>query len=407
VSQRSLAISLLAVLLAAGVTLWLFERQLSAVWLRLGVHPEVLGVLERSLVDQKRLSGLDPAGEGEYRRRFEDTQQLLNRLRILEHNSGRIESRYRSLLVGLVGAVLLAAAGVHWLGRSRQQERLTRLRDALVALSAGRDAAVGDRRRDLLGRIAVMIDEISQNVADDRRRLAALANLSVWQEAARRQVHELRTPLAAAQLTLARLQELPLAEPARRAAESLAEDFDRLTRFTHDFTSFARLPEPRRAAVDLGEVVAEFVDTFADAWPSLTLTFAPPAAPVGVLADREMLRQVLVNLLDNSARALQGRAGHATLRLAAEGGRALLDVADDGPGLAPEIAGRVFEPYATTQKPGQGMGLGLAIAQKILLDHGGDLEVLASSAAGATFRLTLPLAAAAAATSASRAGVPA
>ena len=67
-----------------------------------------------------------------------------------------------------------------------------------------------------------------------------------------------------------------------------------------------------------------------------------------------------------------------------------LEVADDGPGIAPEIRSRVFEPYATTRKVGEGMGLGLAICKKILLDHGGDLELVASSGAGTTFRLTFP-----------------
>jgi signal transduction histidine kinase len=77
-----------------------------------------------------------------------------------------------------------------------------------------------------------------------------------------------------------------------------------------------------------------------------------------------------------------------TLRAGEAGRGAFLDVTDDGPGLAPEIRSRVFEPYATTRRVGEGMGLGLAIAKKILLDHGGDLELVASSGAGATFRLT-------------------
>ena len=67
--------------------------------------------------------------------------------------------------------------------------------------------------------------------------------------------------------------------------------------------------------------------------------------------------------------------------------QALLDVADDGPGLAPEARERLFQPYATFRKGGT--GLGLAISRKILLDHGGDLELLPTTS-GATFRLTLP-----------------
>jgi C4-dicarboxylate-specific signal transduction histidine kinase len=68
----------------------------------------------------------------------------------------------------------------------------------------------------------------------------------------------------------------------------------------------------------------------------------------------------------------------------------MLDVSDDGPGIAREIRPRLFEPYITTRPIGEGMGLGLAISKKILLDHGGDLE-LVPAARGAAFRLTLPL----------------
>lgn len=390
--SRTLLASLAAVVLAGAAVFWLFERQISSAWLRLGLHPEVLAVLERSNADQKHLSRLDPEHQAEYRRRFSEGQRLLNNLRILAHNRERIGARYRAILLGLVGTVLCAAGGVHWLGRRRHEKRLERLREALVALSAGsEDLAVDDRRRhDLLGKIAGMIEEISRDVVQDRKRLASLANLSLWQEGARRQAHELRTPLAAAGLTLARLQEMPLDEEARRGVDSVAEDLDRLARFAREFTSFARLPEPRLAPVDLDELGRELAETFARAWPNLTLETRGEPGRHWAQGDREMLRQVLVNLLDNSARALGEKEGTAVLSASSHGHRAFLDVADDGPGLPPEVAARVFTPYVTTKKPGEGMGLGLAIAKKILLDHGGDLEVVADSASGVTFRLSLP-----------------
>jgi signal transduction histidine kinase len=109
--------------------------------------------------------------------------------------------------------------------------------------------------------------------------------------------------------------------------------------------------------------------------------------------DRDMLRQVLVNLCDNSShavRALGEGRGTVTLRPGEAGHNVFLDVADDGPGVPSDIRSRVFEPYVTTRQVGEGMGLGLAIAKKILLDHGGDLELLASSGGGTTFRLTFP-----------------
>lgn len=65
-----------------------------------------------------------------------------------------------------------------------------------------------------------------------------------------------------------------------------------------------------------------------------------------------------------------------------------LDVSDDGHGIAESLRDRVFDPYVTTQEVGEGMGLGLSISRKILLDHGGDLQLLATSETGTTFRIT-------------------
>ncbi|MEA2600284.1 MAG: two-component system, NtrC family, nitrogen regulation sensor histidine kinase NtrY [Acidobacteriota bacterium] len=401
---RSAAVTVCGLLLAAAAVLWLFERQISAAWFRLGVQPEITATLERSLDDQKKLARLDPQDRDDYRARFEATQTLLNHLRILEHNRQSITRRWELIVLAAVGGVLALAGGAHLLRQGRLDARLERLRLALVALSAGEeDLQIDDRNRDTVGRIAGMIEETSRAMARDRKRLAYLKNLSVWQETARRHAHEMRTPLTAARLELSRLQQLLVteggegSEEARQAALSVGEELERLGKFTQQFTSFARLPQPRQAVHDLGPVVEEFVATFAAAWPNLTLRYEPPGRPLPAALDRDMLRQVLVNLCDNSSLALRAageatgeEAGAVTLRPGEASGGIVLDVSDNGPGIPPEIRPRVFEPYVTTRRVGEGMGLGLAISKKILLDHGGDLEVLASSGAGTTFRLMVP-----------------
>jgi C4-dicarboxylate-specific signal transduction histidine kinase len=166
-----------------------------------------------------------------------------------------------------------------------------------------------------------------------------------------------------------------------------------LGRFTQQFTSFARLPQPRLESHALGRMLEDFVSTFAAAWQGLSLQLVPPGKELHAAVDRDMLRQALVNLCDNSAQALRvaGAAnGRVTLRLGEAGRAVLVDVEDDGPGIPSAIQARVFEPYVTTRKIGEGMGLGLAIAKKILLDHGGDLELVRSSPSGTVFRLSLP-----------------
>lgn len=392
---RSAVVTLCGMLLAAAAVLWLFDREISGPWFRLGVQPEITSELERSMADQKALARLDPQHRDDYHARFEATEALLNHFRILEQNRPEITRRWEMILLAAVFTVLAVVGGLHLFRQGRLDARLERLRLGLIALSDGEeDLEIGDRRRDVIGRIAGMIEDTSRAMARDRKRLAYLKNLSGWQETARRHAHEIRTPLTAARLELTRLERLLEAEEARQVARSVGEELERLGRFTQQFTSFARIPQPRPQIHDLAKVVEEFVTTFAAAWPDLDLRFEPPAKPLPAALDRDMLRQVLVNLCDNSSLAIRAAGeerGTVTLRAGEAGsGSVFLDVADDGPGIAPEIRSRVFEPYATTRRVGEGMGLGLAICKKILLDHGGDLELRSSSGAGTTFRLTFP-----------------
>ena len=97
---RSAAVTVCGMLLAAAAVLWLFERQISGPWFRLGLQPEIIATLERSMDDQKKMAHLDPQRRDEYRARFEATQTLLNHLRILEHNRQRITRRWELNVTG-------------------------------------------------------------------------------------------------------------------------------------------------------------------------------------------------------------------------------------------------------------------------------------------------------------------
>jgi signal transduction histidine kinase len=203
----------------------------------------------------------------------------------------------------------------------------------------------------------------------------------------------MRTPLAAARMDVERFtatvrRQLPELTPDIDAVRtSLLEELDRLREFTRQFTSFATIPKPRPRPIDVARFVSDFATSFGPAWPGVEL-IARGDGPAMVSADGDMLRQVLVNLTNNSALAIRERGGTVTFTVrAAE--HVTVDVTDSGPGVAAEIRNRLFEPYTTTRGIGEGMGLGLAISKKILLDHGGDLDYV-SNGEGATFRLTFP-----------------
>ncbi len=400
VTSRAMTAVLLVLTVASLVTFAYVLRQLSTVTTGLAAHAEIEQQLHRALEDQKKLARLDPASADEYRRRFDESAALLGHLRVVQFNRGEVARQVEQLLIGLVALILASGIALYLIERRSREHRLVRLEAALTALSRGeQEIVLDDRRQDVIGRIAAAIERSSRAAAHDRRQLRYLEHLSAWQEAARRHAHEIRTPLAAARMEVERFtsaiaRQLPSsAAEVEAARNSILEEIDHLGEFTRNFTSFATIPKPRARALDLQKLVRDFCATFATAWPGVRLVCNDGDTAM-VNADGEMIRQVLVNLANNSALALGANGGTIAFTLRREGTTWQLDVADDGPGVAPEIKGRLFEPYTTTRGIGAGMGLGLAIATKIMLDHGGDLDLVDRSGRdarrGATFRLTLP-----------------
>ena len=414
---RATLLPLLAMVIGAALLFQAFQQRINQGLFALGQSGEVRARLEASKADLRQLARLDPAGAEDYRRRFEAIQLLLERSLIVEENEKGIVRRSELVLLGLMVGSIAAATGFLMWRASRDEQRLVQVGGALEDLAGGRtDLELGEKGRDAIGRIARMIEETSRRMARDQRRLRSLENLSAWQEAARRHAHEMRTPLTGARLELERAEsllegerqvahagELPgeTVEEVRRGLRGARQELERLARFTRAFTSFAKLPAPQRVELDLEAFCREFAATFAAAWPNLRIGCAarPEEGLPAVRADRDMLRQVLVNLCDNASLAIGEAGGEVLLRISCRGTYLRLDVADDGPGVAAEIRGRIFEPYTTTRKIGEGMGLGLAICRKILLDHGGDLELVAAAEQtegrenpkGAIFRLSLPI----------------
>lgn len=391
--MRSTLLWLTVLFAGALIVLYVAQRQLTGVFSAVGVRPETEEALRRSLDDQKRLARLDPAHRAEYRARFDELEALHRRLEILRLTQRDIVRQYEAFIFGIVAATLGAATMLHLFRRRREHQRLMRVGMFLRRLSLGEPRLrVGESGSDAIARIAAMIETTSDVMAADRERLRTLENLAGWQEAARRHAHEIRTPLTAAQMELDSLcRELQMKHPELRGEiearrQSIQEELDRLREFTRNFTAFAALPEPKMEAADLGKSLHEFAETFATAWRTELIVDTVEAAVAAF--DRTLLRQVLVNLCGNAAAAGARRLNLSLQRTDRE---ALIDVRDDGGGVSATVRERLFEPYVTTRRVGEGMGLGLAISKKIMLDQHGDLQLVASTSEGTTFRVSLPL----------------
>lgn len=388
--KKTIVWMVLAVAAALGV-LHLAQRQVAVFWPALAIHPQVSSALRASMDDQKRLARHEPQRSQVYRRRFDEVRALHNRLEIVRSGQQEMIRNQERVVFVLVALTLIAIALTTLFRRRREVARLGRIERFVERLSSGEtNLRVGERGGDAIAKIAGMIERTSDVIGVERQRLRHLENLSAWQEAARRHAHEIRTPLTAAQLELDRLG----TEIARRHPDAqqvvderrgqIAEELERLRLFTREFTSFAAIGMPQLSHADLDALLREFAATFATAWP---LTLRVEGERCEVQVDRGMLRQVLVNLCTNSARA---SASAVRFRLACERQLARIEVSDDGKGIPDPVRGRLFQPYVTTRRVGEGMGLGLSISKKIMLDQGGDLTLASTSESGTTFVLTIP-----------------
>jgi signal transduction histidine kinase len=252
------------------------------------------------------------------------------------------------------------------------------------------------------GEIADLVqafDRMLEDLASTRRRLAATTRVAAWREVARRVAHEVKNPLApirAAVETLRRLRardDPAFDEYFDEATRTVLSEVHRISNIVTEFTRFARLPAPRPEEVDVVEVARDVVQLQKPLAGACALDVTAVGAVPRVRADRDQIVQVLVNLVKNAVEASQATPG-AAVRVTVEAPRPdVVDVSveDNGPGISSQIAGRLFEPYATTKA--EGTGLGLAIAQRIAVEHDGELASLPPRAGvGAWFRLRIAVA---------------
>jgi two-component system sensor histidine kinase PilS (NtrC family) len=210
--------------------------------------------------------------------------------------------------------------------------------------------------------------------------------------------HELRNPLASISGCVELLRGASgLSDEDQRMLGIVLRETGRLDQLLTRFLAFSRPTPPRPRPTDLAVLAGETLDVFAADPAAAGLALERSLAPSPVSCDGDQLRQVLWNLLSNAAHAVReaGRGGRVRVSCApVPGGGAALQVEDDGPGLAPEDAARVFTPFFTTRS--QGTGLGLAVVQRVVDAHGGQVNVERAPSGGARFVVRLPAAAAAA-----------
>jgi signal transduction histidine kinase len=242
--------------------------------------------------------------------------------------------------------------------------------------------------------LALVLDaaELVARAATVERSLAHAEKLAVLGEFAARIVHDVRNPVTAARSFAQRLARAPAGGTDAEAATLILSELERVERYMAALLRFARRDEIRPEAVDLGALAQSTVKACRPRLEADGISVTVEAMDlVTVRADPEKLRQVLANIVENAADALQSSPERRlVVSVAKANGTATLGVTDSGPGVTESEIDRLFEPFFTTKT--HGTGLGLAIAQRTVEAHGGRIVAARAPSGGMSFRVELPLA---------------
>ena len=296
--------------------------------------------------------------------------------------------------VGLGAAALLLALFAGLLARqlTRPLEQLASAAEAVAGgdLDHRIDGASGGEVGELVSSFNRMVERLDRSQAQ----LVAAERIAAWQDIARRIAHEIKNPLSPIQTSIENLRKAyqqkhrALDEIFEESTTTILEEVARLKHIVSEFSSFARMPKPRPQRFKVADWISGVAALYGASGVAMQLEIADD---LEVVADRELLTQVVINLLKNAQDAVaevsEKRIG---LRVWANDSELFVEVWDNGCGFSQELATQLFRPYFST-KGARGTGLGLAVCHRIAMDHGGQIEAEGATGAGARFVMTLPM----------------
>jgi nitrogen fixation/metabolism regulation signal transduction histidine kinase len=369
-----------------------FRRRLLAVMLGAGLLPLLaLGALgaagvQRSLsLSPRRLddvlrradAAVARSGDARLLAELHEAQISLVQAELARQSLSRLLPA--ALVAGVAAAAVLLGAAAVALGRalSRPVEELaadmSRIAQGALELPE-RELSSADR--DELQFLHRELRAMARELAEQRRRLAVTEGLAAWREVAQKLAHELKNPLTAMQMALARLGKVERSGPdAERLGESvlqLSEEVAMLLRLTQSFATFAKLPEPQLRPLDLSALLSDVCALYRGAGP--VDVQLETAGSLAVNADADQLRRAVGNLIKNALEASPAGGDAVRVQAGGDGSAVRITVSDAGGGI-----GRAIEGAELTRSLGStkaaGSGLGLPIAHKIVHDHGGSLRL--------------------------------
>ncbi len=234
-------------------------------------------------------------------------------------------------------------------------------------------------------------------VVEDTSELLRAQKAAAWQEVARRIAHEIKNPLTPISLCAGRIErqlkrlDLPLEAQAilNECAATIQQEVQTVKSLVDEFSQFSRFPAAQPTLINLNDVVESAMAVFAGRLDGVKVTLDLAPNLPSVMADREQMKRVVVNLIDNAAEAMENTAVRSLFVSTAHTSNDLVElvIADTGCGVSALDKERLFLPYFSTKD--RGTGLGLAIVSHIIAEHRGRVRVEDNTPAGTRFVVEL------------------
>ncbi|MGC8823519.1 MAG: sensor histidine kinase [Bacteroidales bacterium] len=240
-----------------------------------------------------------------------------------------------------------------------------------------------------------LIDEYNKKVEELEHSVEILSRVereSAWREMARQVAHEIKNPLTPIKLSIQQLQRRMQTEPNidvayfQKVMQAIVEQIDNLSAIATAFSNLAQMPVPRKDRINLNQIIEEVVTLYQDS--KITFTLQLDENGCWIMADKEQMRRVFINLINNAIQAfLPGEEGNICITVKG-GNQRVVIVEDNGIGVPQEIRNKLFQPNFTTKSSGS--GLGLAICKSIVEYLGGSIRYEPRHPNGSRFVMTFP-----------------
>lgn len=306
-------------------------------------------------------------------------------------------SSFLVTIINLNALIFLAAGAVASILTFRITESFSIIKEEMRKINLGiENEEIKWDRNDEIGDLVKEYNIMVRKLNESARALARSEREGAWKEMARQVAHEIKNPLTPMKLSLQFLQRAAqnpgsdIQTLSKRVADMLIEQIDQLAKIASDFSQFANIHHTELETFEISEILNQLLLLY-NTEENMEISYHPSTQNNVIRADRMQIRRVLTNLIKNALEsARDGQHLRVSLREETVEKNVLITVKDNGVGITPEQAAKIFVPNFTTKS--SGTGLGLAICKGIVEKAGGQIWFESEMERGTTFYVSLPLA---------------